>query len=80
MERKLNIAHASTDEIRSGLFLLHSFNLCLIPIVLMKTVRSSVQDLDLFNGYIARCPRWYLQRLTQQALHYPQNSPDVEAS
>ena len=43
-------------EIRSQLFLLDPSNTCLAPIVLNKTVHSSVRDYDPFDGCIAHCP------------------------
>jgi len=57
IERKHKVLHVLTNEIRSRVFLPRSFNICLIPFVLKKSVHPSAQNQDLFNGDIARCPR-----------------------
>jgi len=57
MERKHKVLRVLTNEIRSRAFLPRSFNICLIPFVLKKSVHPSAQNQDLFNWDIARCPR-----------------------
>jgi len=57
IERKHKVLHVLTNEIRSRAFLPRSFNMCLIPFVLKKSVHPSAQNQNLSNGDIARCPR-----------------------
>ena len=55
MERKRKFV--LTNETRARAFLPRSFNICLMPFVLKKSVHPSAQNQDLFNGDIAHCPR-----------------------
>jgi len=67
MEWKHKVLHVLTNEIRSRVFLPRSFNICLIPFVLKKSVHPSPQNQDLFNGDIARCPRCFEAEQSQIA-------------